>query len=116
MGHAAELEHYWGQPIETVAAVLHSSAEGLRTDDARQRLAQFGPNTLKARDRATALSLFLNQFRSPIILILLFATGVSAVLHEWVDAVIVLLIVLGSAVTYELRLYGHQRAQRQRAP
>jgi magnesium-transporting ATPase (P-type) len=91
MDAAAALEAYWSQPVEAVTAAVRSSADGLSGDDARQRLTQYGPNALKARERATALGLFLNQFKSPIILILLFATGVSAVLHEWVDAVIVLL-------------------------
>jgi Mg2+-importing ATPase len=107
---AGESEKYWSQPAEAVVATLHSSTGGLTGEDARQRLAQYGPNALKARDRATALSLFLNQFRSPIILILLFATGVSAVLHEWVDAAIVLLIVLGSAVLSFVQEYNASNA------
>ena len=110
MDTTAEIGLYWSQPVEDVIATSHSSTDGLRSDDARQRLAQFGPNTIKARDRATALSLFLNQFKSPIILILLFATGVSAVLQEWVDAVIVLLIVLGSALLSFVQEYNANKA------
>lgn len=40
----------------------------------------------------------MGELRNPIVLILLFATGVSAVTQEWVDAVIILAIVLGSAL------------------
>jgi len=89
---------YWSESPDSLLAALHSTAGGLSTDDARQRLQQFGPNVLKAKEKATALGLFLNQFKSPIVLILLFATGVSAVTKEWVDALIILAIVLGSAV------------------
>ena len=89
---------YWSQPLDNLLATLHSASDGLSMADARQRLAQFGPNLLRAREKATALGLLLNQFKSPIILILLFATAVSAVLGDWVDAVIILAIVLGSAV------------------
>jgi len=57
----------------------------------------FGPNTLKVRQEASALGLLLNQFRSPIVLILI-AAVVSAVLQDWANAVIIFLIVLGSAL------------------
>jgi Mg2+-importing ATPase len=89
---------YWSQPAESLLAALHSTAGGLTTRTAQQRLATFGPNALEVKKKATALGLFLNQFKSPIVLILLFATGVSAALEDWADAVIILVIVLGSAL------------------
>jgi Mg2+-importing ATPase len=92
------LAAYWSQSQDSLLSELRSSPEGLSTADAAQRLATYGPNLLQTRERATALGLFLNQFKSPIILILLFATGVSAATKEWVDALIILVIVFGSAV------------------
>jgi Mg2+-importing ATPase len=89
---------YWSQPLENVLATLVSTADGLQAADAQQRQETFGSNVLAVKERTTALGLFLNQFRSPIVLILLFATGVSAVLQDWVDAVIILAIVFGSAL------------------
>jgi Mg2+-importing ATPase len=53
---------------------------------------------LQEQKRATTLGLFLNQFKSPIILILLLATGISAILGDWVDAIIILITVGGNAV------------------
>jgi len=93
----SESSHYWSEPPDKLLAALGSTPAGLRMDNAKQRLQQFGPNVLEARGQATALQLFLNQFKSPIILILLFATAMSAVLRDWTDAVIILTIVLGSA-------------------
>jgi Mg2+-importing ATPase len=90
-------DQYWGQPVDSLLVALHSTPNGLSSDDARQRLEQFGANVLQARQKATAVGLFLNQFKSPIILILLFATGASAMLGDWIDALIILAIVLGSA-------------------
>ena len=101
---------YWNQPPEDLLATLHSTPDGLRSADARQRLEQFGPNLLQARKKATALGLFLNQFKSPIVLILLFATGVSAVLKDWVDALIILAIVLGSAALSFVQEYSADTA------
>ncbi len=89
---------YWSQDTDTLLAALQSTPAGLSADAAAQRLARFGANLLQAQKKHTALGLFLNQFKSPIVLILLVATLVSLVVRDWADAVIVLLIVLGSAL------------------
>ena len=89
---------YWSQPIDDLLAAVHSSPAGLSAADARARLAQVGPNVLDARRRVTALGLLLGQVKSPLVLILVFAAVVSAVVHEWVDAAVILIVVLGSAI------------------
>ncbi len=88
---------YWNQPPDSLIQTLHSSPDGLSGPDATARLEQIGPNTLKTRQKTTALRVFLSQFKSPIVLILLVATLISAAVGDWVDAIIVLGIVLGSA-------------------
>lgn len=88
---------YWSHSVHQLLEAMESRSVGLTSDEASRRLAEFGPNALEVGERATALRLFLGQFKSPIILMLLFATGVSAVLQDWVDAAIILAIVLGSA-------------------
>jgi Mg2+-importing ATPase len=89
---------YWSQPIDILLAGLRSAPDGLSAADAHERLAAVGPNLLDARRRGTALGLLLGQLKSPLVLILVFAATVSAVVHEWVDAAVVLIVVLGSAV------------------
>ncbi len=94
---ATDLDRYWSVAPERVLAALGSTYEGLSATEAQRRLQGYGPNTLAARAEATPLRIFLSQFKSPIILILLFATAISAVLQDWTDATIILLIVVGSA-------------------
>ena len=89
--------NYWSQTAETLLAKLTSKADGISSTDATQRLQKVGANTPKAQQRATPLMLFLNQFKSPIVLILIFATILSAFLGDWLDAVIIGGIVFGSA-------------------
>ena len=91
-------EAYWSLPTEKMLATLHSTATGLQQTEAESRLKQDGPNALKARRKATALGLFLNQFKSPLVLILIFAATISAFLGEWTDAIIVLAVVIGSTM------------------
>jgi hypothetical protein len=90
---------YWSKPPEAVLAALGTSPNGLTSADAAQRLERYGPNALKARRKDTALALFLSQFKSPIIMILLFATLISIVVGDLPDAIIILVIVLGSAAS-----------------
>ena len=66
--------------------------------EAKQRLARYGSNLLKPPKRSDVLTLLLAQFKSPIILILVFATGLSFVLRDPVDAFIILTIVLVSGL------------------
>lgn len=93
------LSRYWSATPEALGSRLDTSLEnGLATAEANRRLDQIGPNRVGKKVKTTPLGLFLNQFRSPIVLILLGATMVSAFLGDWVDAVIILTIVLGSAL------------------
>lgn len=57
-----------------------------------------GANTVEDRDQQTALRLMLRQFESPLVLILIFGAGISLWLHDWMDAVIILTIILGCAM------------------
>jgi len=89
---------YWSLTPDQLLASLHTSKDGLQPAEAGQRLKQYGLNTIKAQQQATALRLLLSQFKSPLVLILIFAAIVSGVVGEWVDASIVIAIVLGSTI------------------
>jgi len=77
---------------------LGTAQEGLSSEEARQRLARYGSNLLKPQKRSDVLTLLLAQFKSPIILILFVATGLSFFLSDPVDAFIILAIILVSGV------------------
>jgi Mg2+-importing ATPase len=102
--------HFWGAPVEGLFQALGSSSEGLNPDEATRLLEQYGPNLLVTKKQVTTLGLFLRQFQSPIVLILLFATLVSAFLRDWPDAVIILTIVMGSAVLSFVQEHNASRA------
>ncbi len=89
---------FWSMAADAVLRAVGSSINGLSQESAQEILARVGPNRIHPRKRVTPLRLLLSQFKSPIVLILIFATVVSAFLRDWVDAAIILSIVLGSAV------------------
>ncbi len=89
---------YWSVSPEELIRALESSPNGLSPQEAQRRLLQEGPNTLGTVGRAPAWRLFLRQFESPLVLILIFAALVSAFLQDWTDAAVILTIVLASAI------------------
>jgi P-type Mg2+ transporter len=89
---------YWSLPAEELLARLGSDEGGLSRRKASARLKLHGPNALDATKRATAPGLFANQFKSPLVLILMVASIISMFVGEWVDAGVVLAIVLGSTI------------------
>ena len=89
---------FWSISATEMLQKLHTATEGLTSVEARQRLARYGANLLKPPKRSDVLSLLLAQFKSPIILILFFATGLSFFLRDPVDAFIILSIVLVSGL------------------
>ncbi len=101
---------YWSLAPEQLLSTLHASRNGLQPSDAEQRLKQFGLNTIRAQQQATALRLLLSQFKSPLVLILIFAAIVSGIVGEWVDASIVLAIVLGSTILGFVQEYSASNA------
>ncbi|HTY24947.1 MAG TPA: magnesium-translocating P-type ATPase [Desulfomonilaceae bacterium] len=91
-------EEFWTIPPTEILSRLESSSQGLSAAEARRRLSQYGSNLLTPKKRSDTLTLLISQFKSPIILILLFATGLSFFLHDHVNALIILAIVLGSGL------------------
>jgi len=89
---------FWSVPAGAMLGELGSSAAGLSGEEAARRLARDGPNVLKPQARSTALTLLVGQFKSPIVILLLLATGLSFFLHDPVNALIILAIVLASGL------------------
>jgi Mg2+-importing ATPase len=91
------LDQYWKISDKELLNSLGSSHSGLDQETASRRLVSVGYNLLRGKEKSAPLKIFLSQFKSPIVLILLFATLVSLFVQEWIDAIIILAIVLGSA-------------------
>ena len=98
MTQRTEHPAYWSREAAAVAADLESGLAGLSTARAAAALATAGPNQVRSVSRLSAPRLLLRQFESPLVLILIFAAAVSLVLHEPVNASIILAIVLGSSL------------------
>lgn len=89
---------YWSLTSLEAIESVDSDINGLSSKEAAVRLQKYGENTISGKKRLSQFRAFMNQFKNPIILILLFATMISAVTGDWFDAQIILVIVLASAI------------------
>jgi Mg2+-importing ATPase len=89
---------YWSVPAANLTQELKTTPRGLTSDEARERIIRFGPNLLTVKGRSDAISILLSQFKSPIILILIFASVLSIFLRDATDAIIILVIILASGL------------------
>lgn len=86
-------------PAETVRLLTTHLTSGLDDDEAVRRLAQFGPNRLGEEKGPGPLVRFLGHFNQLLVWILLAAAVISGILlDEWIDAGVILAIVVLNAV------------------
>jgi len=83
---------------QEVSELLQSSLGGLTLEEAKARLQECGLNILPRAKTAPMAIVFLRQFLSPLIYILLFAVVVSLFLQEWTDAGFIFFVLMLNAV------------------
>ncbi|MCF8055256.1 MAG: cation-translocating P-type ATPase [Desulfocapsa sp.] len=86
------------QTGDEILAGLDSCAEGLSSEEVGKRLLEHGQNVLETSQPINPLLLFLEQFKSFIIYILLFAVVFSLLIGEYVDSVLILAILMANAL------------------
>lgn len=101
---------YWSIETDDLLRSLETSPSGLAASEAASRLAKFGRNTPASKSSASGLAVFARQFRSPLVLILIFAAGVSAFVGQGQEAAIIGAIVLASCILSFTQEYGASRA------
>ena len=84
--------------VEEIYSELQSGPDGLASALAASRLAQDGPNQLASGERKTFWSIFLAQFADLMIWVLIGAAIISGLVGEWIDALIILVVVLLNAI------------------
>ena len=94
----------YAQSAEEVLRDLGVGSEGLTSAQARERLAEYGPNKLKEAEKPTLLQRFIQQLKDPMLIILMVAAAVSAVTNlmaghnEMAEVIIILAVVLLNAI------------------
>lgn len=88
---------YFDQEIDQIYKDLNSSKIGLKKSQVARKFSKYGYNELKSGKKVSAFKIFIEQFNSPLVWILIFALFVSIYLHEALDAVVIGLIIIVNA-------------------
>jgi magnesium-transporting ATPase (P-type) len=98
------------KPANDVLAQAGSSEHGLHSEEVKQRLQQYGLNTLPKSRRISAVIIFFRQFLDPLIYILLAAAVVSITVGKNADAIFIFAVLLLNAIIGAIQEYSAQRS------
>lgn len=85
---------FYKKETEEVLQELHTSENGLNNNEVQKRKEKYGKNELPKKKRETVWHIFFNEFKDPIVILLMVAILASFIVGEVMDAVAILFIVL----------------------
>jgi Ca2+-transporting ATPase len=91
-------EQWYNFSPEETMQKLESAQYGLTAAEAESRLLHFGPNLLERRKKTSPVMVFLQQFMSPLIYVLLIAVAISLAVGHYTDAYVVIGVLVLNAV------------------
>ena len=97
-------------PVDQLMETLHTSLQGLSSEEVELRRASYGRNEVVRQKKLAVFRQFAGQFKNPLIIILLLAAGLSVFLGELVDAVIIIVIVFLSVFIDFFQEYRAERS------
>src|SRR3989338_7144735 len=101
---------YHSTQIELILKELKTARDGLSHEDAAQRLKNYGPNEIKGEKKEPLFMLFLNQFKSTIIFILVAAIIIALAVGEILEAIVIRVILLLNAILGFIQEYRSHKA------
>src|SRR3989344_7758677 len=91
------MQNYYETNTEEIMVALKARISGLTSNEVKVRLKKYGSNKLPEGRQKSYFQIFLNQFKSPLIYILLTVAIIVFFLRETTDAVIIFLLLLFNA-------------------
>ena len=88
-------KNFWHLTFEETAQLFETDVEkGLSAQEAKDRLLAFGKNTISTSKGAPRLKIFLNQLKSPLILVLIVAGTITLSISHYRDAIFIFIAVV----------------------
>lgn len=84
--------------------------KGLSNQEASKRRREYGTNELRKQKKTSLIGLFFGQFKDPMVVILLVGAIVSIVLKEYIDASIILFVIIMNAIIGVIQEYKAEKA------
>lgn len=83
---------------EQALALLQTTPQGLSSDEAHRRIAEYGPNRLPSVAPRHVFVRFLTHFNNVLIYVLLAAAAITALMGHWIDTTVIMAVVVLNAV------------------
>ena len=96
--------------ISETTSKLSTPVSGLSTTEANVRLEKYGHNELEVQAGTSPIKIFLSQFKDMMVIILIIATIISAALGEYVDSIVILIIVVLNSIFGFAQEYKAEKA------
>jgi len=96
--------------IQDIYSKLNSSKDGLDSVTARSRLEKYGPNELDKKKKISALKIFVSQFKSILVLLLIAAVGISLAINHIIDAAVIGFIIVVNGILGFVQEYRAERS------
>lgn len=101
---------YYNFSVQDTVKNLKSSKEGLSEKDASSRLQKYGKNEIEVKKGTSPFVIFLRQFKSAVVYILIAALIISAFLREVVDSVVIAAILVMNSIFGFVQEYKAEKA------
>lgn len=101
---------YRSSIYEVLKALKVDGNRGLSDKEAALRLEKDGPNELIKQNKETVLAMFLEQFKDPMVLILIAGALISIFLKEYIDAAIILSVIVLNAIIGVIQEFKAEKA------
>ncbi|MEM7815588.1 MAG: calcium-transporting P-type ATPase, PMR1-type [Candidatus Aenigmatarchaeota archaeon] len=105
------MEFLWNElSTKQVLEKLNSDEKGISEEESLIRLQKYGPNEIREEKKISKTEIFINQFRSTLVIILIAATIFSAAIGEIFDAAAIIAIVILNAIFGFVQEYKAEKA------
>ena len=92
-------EQAWqSRSAQEAMQMLNADQDGLTNAEAKRRLAEYGPNELRKKEKKSIGRMLLEQITDVMVLILACAAVLSMFLGEWAEAIVILTIIIVDAI------------------
>jgi len=93
------IDYPFALSADELSSMMHTDCiNGISPPEAEKRARRFGPNSYKTQSSKSIWFIFIQQFRSPIVYLLLFGAGVSVYFRDYLDAIAIIIVILTNAL------------------
>lgn len=103
-------EQYYSFSSNEVIEKLGSNLKGLSFEESKKRIEKFGENTLPQKKKINPIFLFLKQFNSFLVYILIVAAGIAFYVDHMVDFYVIIVVVLFNSIMRFIQEYRAEKA------